>query len=68
MYSLISHRPVRELLLRHAPTLVGALTIAEMFYKWHSFLLEAGGFLLTWYALDAGVSLVERWLKADKAS
>ena len=62
MYSLISRLPARQLLVRHAPTLVGALAIAEMFYKWHSFLLEAGGFLLTWYVLDAAVSFVERRL------
>lgn len=60
MYSLIAHTPLRQLLVRHAPTLVGALAIAEMFYKWHSFLLEAAGFLVTWFVLDAAVSLVER--------
>ncbi len=60
MYALISRLPARQLWLRHAPTLVGALAIAETFYKWHSFLLEAGGFLATWYALDALVSLVQR--------
>ena len=62
MYSLLNRVPARLLLLRHAPTLIGALAIAEMFYKWHSFLLEAGGFLVTWYLLDAGVSLVEKAL------
>ena len=67
MYSLITRLPARELLLRHAPTLVGALAIAEMFYKWHSFLLEAGGFLVTWYVLDAAVSFVERRVKGDPA-
>ena len=60
MYSLISKLPPRQLLLRHAPTLIGALAIAEMFYKWHSFLLETGGFLVTWYLLDAAVSFAER--------
>ena len=60
MYSLISRLTTRELLLRHAPTLIGALAIAEMFYKWHSFLLETGGFLATWYALDATVSWAEK--------
>lgn len=53
MYTLISRLPLRELLLRQAPTMIGALVIAEMFYKWHSFLLETGGFLLTWFVLDA---------------
>jgi len=62
MYTLISRLTPRQLLLRHAPTLVGALAIAEMFYKWHSFLLEAGGFLATWYLLDALVSYLERRL------
>ncbi len=62
MYSLITKLPLRELLLRQAPTLIGALVIAEMFYKWHSFLLETGGFLATWFVLDAAVSLVERAL------
>ncbi len=60
MYSLLNRVPARQLLLRHTPTLIGALAIAEMFYKWHSFLLETGGFLVTWYLLDAGVTLVEK--------
>ena len=62
MYSLISRLPARQLMLRHAPTLIGALAIAEMFYKWHSFLLETGGFLVTWFVLDAAVSFAERLL------
>ena len=69
MYSMISRLSARQLLRRQVPTLIGALAIAELFYKWHSFLLETGGFLLTWYALDATVSLAERMLdrngKAD---
>ena len=66
MYSLLSRVPARELLLRHAPTLIGALAIAELFYKWHSFLLETGGFLVTWVVLDAGVSWVEKALGKNK--
>ncbi|MBL8325871.1 MAG: hypothetical protein JNJ89_13050 [Rubrivivax sp.] len=62
MYALISRLSTRQLLVRHAPTLVGALAIAEMFYKWKSFLLEAAGFLVTWYLLDAIVSFIERRL------
>ena len=65
MYALISRLPPRQLLLRHAPVLLGALAIAEMFYKWHSFLLEAGGFLVTWYVLDALVSFLQRKLGRD---
>lgn len=62
MYALISRVPARQLLLRHAPTLIGALVIAESFYKWRSFMLEAAGFLVTWYLLDAAVSWFERRL------
>jgi hypothetical protein len=60
MYSMISRAPVRQLLRRDAPTMLAALTVAELFYKWHSFTLEAGGFLVTWFVIDAVVTLVER--------
>jgi hypothetical protein len=46
---------VRELLVRQAPILTSSLVIAEAFYKWHSFTLEALGFLATWAAIDAVV-------------
>ena len=60
MFTLISRLPVRELLYRQAPALVLALVIAEMFYKWHSFLLETGGFLLTWFVFDAIAGAITR--------
>ena len=60
MFTLISRLPLRELLYRQAPTLFLALLIAEMFYKWHSFLLETGGFLLTWFVLDAAAAAIVR--------
>ncbi len=53
MFSLISRVPIRNLVYRQTPTLIGALAIAELFYRWHSFVLEAVGFLLTWCVLDA---------------
>ena len=65
MYSLITRLPARQLLLRHAPTLFASLAIAELFYKWHSFLLEAGGFLLTWFVLDAAVSVIGRAIAGE---
>lgn len=68
MYSLISRLPARQLLLRQAPPLIGALATAEIFYKWHSFLLEASGFLLTWLVIDAAVSWTERWLGRGKTT
>ncbi len=35
----------------NAVTLATAFVIAEMFYKFHSFTLEASAFLATWYVL-----------------
>lgn len=53
MYELIRRLTVRQLTLEQLPLLVISLGIAEMFYKFHSFLLETGAFLLTWFALGA---------------
>ena len=53
MYELIRRLTVRQLAVEQVPILVIALGIAETFYKFHSFLLETGAFLLTWLALDA---------------
>jgi len=60
MFTLISRLPIRELLYRQAPTFIVALVIAELFYKFHSFLLETGAFLATWFVLDAVAGLVGR--------
>ena len=48
--TLFEH-PLKQLTLEQLPLLVIAFGIAELFYKFHSFLLEAGAFLLTWLAL-----------------
>jgi len=68
MFALISRLPTRELLYRQAPTLFGALAIAEIFYKWHSFLLEAGGFLLTWLVLDAVAGAIAKMIGMPPAA
>ena len=53
MYELIRRLTARQLALEQLPLLLIALGIAELFYKFHSFLLETGAFLLTWLALGA---------------
>jgi hypothetical protein len=53
MYELIRRLTIKQLTLEQLPLLVLALGIAELFYKFHSFLLETGAFLLTWLALGA---------------
>ena len=41
-------------------TLATSFVIAEMFYKFHSFTLEAGAFLATWYALRLAARAIFR--------
>ena len=53
MYELIRRLTLKQLTQEQLPLLVVALGIAELFYKFHSFLMEAGAFLLTWLALGA---------------
>jgi hypothetical protein len=53
MYQLIRILSVPELLYRQIPTLAASFTIAELFYKFHSFTLECAAFLATWFLLDA---------------
>ena len=40
------------LLATQAVTLLPALLITQLFYHWKSFLLEFGGFLVTWFVID----------------
>lgn len=42
------------------PGLFLAFAVAELFYKFHSFTLECGAFLLTWLVLDI---VVDRLLR-----
>ena len=53
MYELIRRLTLKQLTLEQLPLLVFALAIAELFFKFHSFFLESGAFLLTWLALGA---------------
>jgi hypothetical protein len=58
MYSLLTKLDRGELLKRQLPSLVSAIVIAELFYKFHSFVLECGAFLATWFVIDALIGLV----------
>ena len=60
MYTLTRILPTRALVLEQAPALGGALLVAEVFYKFHSFTLECLAFLATWYIFDAAISRVAR--------
>ena len=56
MYSLIRALPLRRLLSEQAPAFGSSLLIAELFYKFHSFVLETGAFLATWFVVDLVLS------------
>jgi hypothetical protein len=60
MYTLLSLLPRKRLTCEQAPALAGAWLIAELFYKFHSFSLEAAAFLATWFATDALTQTVIR--------
>lgn len=53
MYELIRRLTLKQLTLEQLPIFLLALTIAELFYKFKSFLLETGAFLVTWFVLGA---------------
>jgi hypothetical protein len=42
---------LRDLALVNLVPLAIAFAVAELFYKFHSFTLEAGAFVATWYVL-----------------
>lgn len=60
MYALIQNSTLRSLLLEQLPVFLISLFIAEMFYKFHSFLLESIAFLVTWFVLDWGWQMIRR--------
>lgn len=67
MFTLIRMLSWREILIARLPAIVAALVIAETFYKFHSFLLETGAFLVTWYVVDGLATLVGRGLERLRA-
>ena len=58
MYSYVKTIGVPAVLVREAPAFAVSFVIAEMFYKFGSFTLETGAFLVTWYALSFLQSVV----------
>ena len=58
MYELLRSLGWSRLVTEQGPSLLIAWVIAEFFYKFHSFTLECGAFLLTWFAVDLVLSLL----------
>ncbi|SDD81658.1 hypothetical protein [Rhodospira trueperi] len=60
MFTLFRLIPVREALTAQIPVLVAAFAVAELFYKFGSFMLECLAFLATWFVFDLVVHLARR--------
>ncbi len=66
MYSLIRTLPRRRLLSEQVPAFGSSLLVAEVFYKFHSFLLETAAFLATWFVVDLVLSSVMKRLRRTR--
>lgn len=53
MFTLIRRDTWRDVLTGELPALLVSLGVAEVFFKFHSFMLEGAAFLALWYALGA---------------
>ena len=62
MFTFFRSLSARRLLTEQGPLMAISWLIAELFYKFHSFSLECGAFLATWFVLDAGVQMASRLL------
>ena len=60
MYTLIRQSSLRSPLTELGPGLLISMTIAEVFYKFHSFTLECLTFLATWGVVDWILSVLFR--------
>lgn len=60
MYILIRNTGVKRALSDEAVPLLLSFVVAEMFYKFHSFMLETGAFLLTWLVVSYVASALKR--------
>jgi hypothetical protein len=66
MYTLIRSLPINRLVSEQLPAFAISFVTAEMFYKFHSFTLECGAFLLTWFVIDALIQFGFRLLRANQ--
>ena len=62
MYTLLRSLPRMRLVTEQVPAMGISLLVAELFYKFHSFVLECVAFLLTWLVVDAAIQVARRVL------
>lgn len=66
MYTLIRSLPLNRLVSEQLPAFAISFVTAEMLYKFHSFTLECGAFLLTWFVFDGLIQLGFRLLRDNQ--
>lgn len=62
LYTFLHNSNVRRLAVEQLPVFLISLTLAEFFFKFHSFTLECFAFLATWYVMDLAFAMVRRRL------
>jgi hypothetical protein len=60
MYQLLVLIVREGLALRQAPAFILSFLVATLFYRFHSFALETGAFLGTWFLVDLVIELAAR--------
>ncbi len=60
MYQMIKSNGIRQTVVQELPPAAIALVIAELFYKFHSFVLECLAFLATWYVLSLILNILSK--------
>jgi hypothetical protein len=66
MYTLIRSLTWLRFATEQLPALFVSIVLAESFYRFHSFVLECGAFLLTWFLLDGLIQWGRRQLVTKK--
>jgi hypothetical protein len=67
MFTFLRSISGRALWQEQLPSFLLSFVVAEAFYKFHSFTLETGAFLLTWFVLDAAIQAAKRLLRGRAA-
>lgn len=60
MYTLLNRLGLKSFAARELPALFIAWLLAEVFYKFGSFTLESGAFLVTWFIFGMAFNRIAR--------
>ncbi|MEO6071611.1 MAG: hypothetical protein ABIN57_02615 [Chitinophagaceae bacterium] len=66
MYSILKSLGAKKFILRELPSLTLSIFITEMLYKFGSFILECGAFLITWFVASWLIALFQSYSHKSK--